>query len=78
MKKIYFAACICIVPCLTLSVNTNAQSEGHEQDSHSFLQLSYVNEYEAEEDIRLDGIGLLGRYDLTKRSFLRAEIERVR
>ena len=75
MKFFYVAACL--VPSLVLSVNLNAQSEAHEEDSHSFLQLSHVTEYEAAEDIRLNGISLLGRYDLAEKSFLRAEIERV-
>lgn len=63
-----------------LSANLYAQSENYEEhgeNRHSFWQISQVTEKESEENLSLTGVALLGRYDLTQRTFLRAEIERV-
>ena len=46
-------------------------------ETHTFIQINYIQERPIDEDIRPSGMGILARYDIDEHFFIRAEAEEL-
>lgn len=79
MNTIYarLSAGTTLIACLLNTPISAAEDDhkDHHGDSHNFIQLNYVVEQPAKEDVEPNGAGLLLRWGVTDTVFVRVELE---